>query len=442
LLIAALLLVAATPTAAQTNQAVFSQIDDMVKQLSEITGWKVQKRVPSEFLSREKFKRYVQDHTKGRAVEKEIHAEETTLKMFGLVPGDFNLAQETVELLGEQAAAFYDYKKKRLFILDTTREGDEQRTALVHELAHALADQRHDLGKYLERGSPDSDQTTAREAVMEGQATWLTWAFESKRLGGKAEVPAHLVEQLTKDGEPDDEYPVLAKAPLYIRESLLFPYNTGARFQDAVYRKWGRDAFEKVFERAPGSTQQVIHPEEYFRDRAHSTPDPPSLEAFMTALEARQYKGLVQGTLGEFDHAVLLRQYIGSQDSALVATHWKGATYRLYEHKKRKYPVLDYVSDWDSPQAAQAYFRLYLRVLNAKWKGMDLYGPEHEGPKGEGREITGIGDSGKFVLRISGSSVQCLEGLPPEPPTQNRDARGRMDRADAGVTNRMKYDRP
>ena len=40
--------------------------------------------------------------------------------MFGLVPQDFNLGRETENLLGEQAAAFYDYKKKRLYIIDST----------------------------------------------------------------------------------------------------------------------------------------------------------------------------------------------------------------------------------------------------------------------------------------------------------------------------------
>ena len=127
--------------------------------------------------------------------------------MFGLVPQDFNLARETEDLLGEQAAAFYDYKKKRLYIIDSTPAGEEQQMALVHELAHALADQQHSLGKYLNQGSPDSDESTAREAVMEGQATWLTWAYEAKRAGGKGEVPLQLLDQLTREHDDNTEFP-------------------------------------------------------------------------------------------------------------------------------------------------------------------------------------------------------------------------------------------
>ena len=31
--------------------------------------------------------------------------------MFGFIPQDFDLAKETVDLVSEQAAAFYDYRK-------------------------------------------------------------------------------------------------------------------------------------------------------------------------------------------------------------------------------------------------------------------------------------------------------------------------------------------
>ena len=242
-LLLAVLLTAATAFA-ETSPAVFSQMDQMVATLAEITGWPVKKKVPSEILTKDKFQRYLSSHIKDSAHDKETHAEELALKMFGLVPQDFNLARETEDLLGEQAAAFYDYKKKRLYIIDSTPAGDEQQMALVHELAHALADQQHSLGKYLNQGSPDSDESTAREAVMEGQATWLTWAYEAKRAGGKGEVPLKLLDRLTREDDDNAQFPVLDKTPLYMRESLLFPYNAGARFQDAVYRKMGREAFE------------------------------------------------------------------------------------------------------------------------------------------------------------------------------------------------------
>src|SRR5713101_754782 len=160
------LLLAACAAFAQ-SPAIFSQVDEMLAGLSQITGWQVRRKVPAQTLPRETFRRYVDQHLKEAATDKEIQAQEIVLKMFGMVPPDFNLARESAELVTEQAAAFYDYSKRRLFLLDSTSDTTEQRMALVHELAHALADQQYPLGKYMHEAakaekSGDDDSATAR----------------------------------------------------------------------------------------------------------------------------------------------------------------------------------------------------------------------------------------------------------------------------------------
>jgi hypothetical protein len=394
----------AAATAFAQPSSVFAQVDQMVAALSDITGWQVRRKVPSEMLSKENFRRFVESHIKDAGSDKEIRAEELTLKMFGLVPQDFNLARETVDLVSEQAAAFYDYHRKRLFILDSTTEDAEQRVALVHELAHALADQHHPLGKYLHRGDPDDDASTAREAVMEGQATWLTWAYESQRAGGKAEVPPRLLERVTNDDKGiSSEYPVFSTAPLYLRESLVFPYNAGMRFQDEVFHKLGRPGFDAVFTRPPRSTQQILHSGSYLSDKIPAAPEPPRLEPLI-GREVRRFRLLAEGRVGEFDHAVLLRQYTGNQEGAAAAVHWRGGSFQLWEHKREKYPVLAYTSEWDSPDAARVYFALYQRILKGKWKKIEVAAQS-------GEQVSGAGDNGRFQLRLSGSQVQSVEGL-------------------------------
>ncbi len=140
----------------------------MTSALSEITGWPVRRKVPAKIITKDAFRHQVESRMKGASNNKEVRAEELTLKMFGFIPQDFDLAKETVDLVSEQAAAYYDYSKKRLFRARFGQpRASEQRVALVHELAHALADQQHPLGKYLKKGSPDDDGSTAREAVME-----------------------------------------------------------------------------------------------------------------------------------------------------------------------------------------------------------------------------------------------------------------------------------
>ena len=82
------LLTAATAFA-ETAPTVFSQVDEMVATLAEITGWPVKKKVPSEILSKDKFQHYLSSHIKDSSHDKETRAEELALKMFGLVPAGF-----------------------------------------------------------------------------------------------------------------------------------------------------------------------------------------------------------------------------------------------------------------------------------------------------------------------------------------------------------------
>jgi hypothetical protein len=393
----------AQTSASQTPTALFSQVDEMLKGLSEITGWKVQRSVPSEILSREKFAKMVQEGVKGAEGDKETRAAEITLKMFGLVPQDFNLARESGDLITEQAAAFYDYRKKRLFVLNSNQSSDEQRLALAHELAHALADQQHPLKKYLNSAKDDED-TTARQAVVEGQATWLSWAYLSRRSGRKAEVPAALLDQLADSaGATGDDFPVFSQAPLYIQESLTFPYTEGMRFQDAVYRRLGSEAFERVFRDPPHDTQQIIHPDIYMAARAPTSPVPLALDSVI-GKDARHFHLIGEGDIGEFDFSVLLRQFVGERVGRDASSHWRGGSYRLYENKETKAPLLAHASEWDSPESARAFLMLYQKVMAGKWKKLEIDSTSD-------REIKGSGDSGRFTVRLDGSTVQAIEGI-------------------------------
>jgi hypothetical protein len=403
LLLALFLTISASVALAESLNSLFEQVSPILQDLSRITGWKVEYTVPAQILPKANFRSYMEKQIKERNT-RELHAEELTLKMFGLVPQDFNLAGETVDLMSEQAAAFYDYEKKRLFVLDSTPDGEEQRMALVHELAHAIADQHHPLGKFMKDGSPDDDASTARQAVMEGQANWLTWAYLTLHTGGRPEVPQRLLDQIASSaGANGPEFPVYSSAPLYIRESLVFPYNQGTRFQDAVFRRLAKTGFDEVFAHPPQSTQQILHPDEYFAKRAPSIPEPPGLDSVL-GKQAKQFRVLTEGALGEFDFSALLRQYVGEQEGAEAASHLLGGAFRLYQNKREKYAILAYSARWDSPEAARTYFNLYQRVLKGKWQATKVVSDT-------GSVLSGTGDNGRFEVRLIGSSVESFEGM-------------------------------
>ena len=169
-----------------------------------------------------------------------------------------------VERSAEQAAAFYDYDRKKLFITETT-PSDTQEPVLAHELSHALADQNFNLGRFIRQGRKSDDGASARLAVMEGQATWLMSEFLARKTGQSLKNSPALVAMMSNLSDNGaGQYPVFENAPLYERVTLIFPYTKGMLFQNAVFERDGQESFEEVFRKPPVSTQQILHPEKYF----------------------------------------------------------------------------------------------------------------------------------------------------------------------------------
>jgi hypothetical protein len=385
----------------QSATGLCAQAGKIAGELAQISGLKLHRPVPCDFISKEKVSEFLKKRVKDVSSPEELRAEELTLKKFGLVPADFKLADTTVDLLTEQAAAFYDYDKKKLFITDTT-SSENQEPVLAHELSHAIADQNFNLARYIRQGRKSDDGATARLAVMEGQATWLMSEYLARKLGQSLRNSPALARMMSRVTEGGGQFPVFDQAPLYLRLTLVFPYTEGMLFQNDVLAHEGDQGFAEVFRHAPVTTQQIIHPEKYF-DRI----DPTSPELPDPHLPPG-YKPLVGGALGELDHAVLLEQFTGKPRSEEIAPHWRGSNFELRERKKDLSVVLLYAVEWDSDEIGRAYFNAYRQALEKKWKKMQIASEDPD-------YITGTGDDGRFELRRQGAIVTSMEGLPPAP---------------------------
>ncbi|HWB87073.1 MAG TPA: hypothetical protein VG675_23220 [Bryobacteraceae bacterium] len=397
-----LLISAAPPPAPSDENAreLCGEIAGIAQELTSISGMRLKHPVPCDFISKDKVNQFLKERVHEVASPEDIRAEELTLKKFGLVPQDFDLAKTTVDLLTEQAAAFYDYDKKKLFITDST-PSDSQEAVLAHELSHAIADQNFNLSHFIRKGHQNDDSSTARLAVMEGQATWLMSEYLARRAGQSLSNSPSLAEMMSHLSESGaGQYPVFDKSPLYLRETLVFPYTKGMLFQNAVNRHDGQAGFAEVFEDPPVSTQQILHPEKYF---SHVKPTDPKLP---DPHLPHGYKSLIGGTLGELDHAVLLRQFVGNERAEKIASHWRGSNFELRENKKAERVVLLYAAEWDTPEAARWYFDAYREALRKKWKKMQV---ASETPD----LVTGEGDDGRFELSLQGAIVTSVEGLDP-----------------------------
>lgn len=384
------------------SDAIFNQINSIVKTLSAITGMPEKHPVAYAEISKRQLHQFLVKRIKKTLKPAELHADELSLKMFGLVPQDFDLKQSTIDLLTEQAAAFYDYQERRLFVLEGSSFTSEQ-TTLAHELSHALADQNFDLSKYMDSSPGNDDENLAHTAVVEGEASWLMVAYDLKASG---QLPVPTREMLDSVADSSDssmaEYPVLKSSPLYIQQSLLFPYAEGTLFFDAVYRKLGKPSFEVVFTDPPADSAQIIHPERYFDHEKETKPD-------VVTLKLRDAKVLTEGSMGEFDQEMMIQQFMNKTEADRLAPHLIGGYYKIYEVGKDRKPLLNYASQWDSEHEAAAYFATYCQILRKKWKTCNV---AQSGFGQASQDVfAGTGDNGYFVTRLIGDRVTSVEGL-------------------------------
>src|SRR5690349_12198078 len=205
------------------SRAIFEEIGKDLSELTEITGLKMQHKVPFDLITKDQVNQFLKDRVHEVTTPEDLRIEALALKKFGFVPQDFDLAKTTVDLLTEQAAAFYDYHKKKLYITDWA-PGSMREAALVHELAHALADQNFRLDRFIRQGRDNDDLAMAHMAVMEGQATWLMSEVTARRAGQSLKDSTAAVELMSRAMESGgSEYPVYEASPLYLRRTLIFP---------------------------------------------------------------------------------------------------------------------------------------------------------------------------------------------------------------------------
>ena len=379
-----------------SKDPAFAEIDSIVKSVSEITGLPQKHSVPYGRMTKRQLHQFLTKRIKKTLKPEEIRADELSLKMFGLVPQDFDLKKSTIELLTEQAAAFYDYHRKALYISDWTPDSMRDST-VVHELAHALADQSFHLEKYAGKVENDSEKSAAREAVVEGQASYLMEAYEASVKGDPPLEVQPDTSQFDDAAAPTGDFPIFDKAPLYIRETMIFPYTWGLAFQAAVIQRFGKSGFSRVFIQPPVSTHQILHPEAYFSGEKpidQQLPDPP-----------RHSKGIYGGVLGELDHRILIQQFVSRETADRLSRFLRGSAFAIYQTRRPRANTLLYASEWENEGAAREFLEVYRKCLRGKSKSMRM---EQAGDD----FFAGASDGGYFRVTRTGRRVTSIENSP------------------------------
>jgi hypothetical protein len=409
-------------------EELFHSVDEILAFDSKQTGLPIKKEVKRKLTSREEVVSYLTKHMNDDDTER-LRRSELVLKKFGLLPRDYDLGKLLVALLREQVAGYYDPKTKTVNLLDWVPM-EEQEPVMAHELTHALQDQAINLQKWMKKGEKDlaeikKDPTpadiendeidNARQAVIEGQAEVVMLQYALAPVGRSIIDSPDLVDSMEAsmvNGTPDST--VFKDAPIFLKESLTFPYSYGLDFVVKLLQKGGKEkAFAAVLANPPHTTRQIMEPETYLSGEKI---EPMKVPDF--AHDFKEYTKFDIGAMGEFDVAILIEQYAGKESAKRLYPEWRGGYYYAARPKADAAAPLAllYVSRWSSAEKAAEFANIYARSLTQRYKKAEQAGEMQTADiKVEvlkGRHVWST-EEGTVVIEEQGDMVFVSESLAP-----------------------------
>ena len=389
----------ASPAAAQpaVNSVEFAATaDEVLQQVSQITGLRLLTPVKKTLRSRDEIRAYVLREMDDEKNPTERYAEARSAEAFGLIPKGFALDDFMVDLLTEQIAGLYDPKAREFYIADWIPI-DDQRMVMAHELTHALQDQHFQIEVWVKAARPNDDAELARESVLEGSAMAAMIDFLLKGTGHSVEdLPA--IDPSLFAGDMSKS-PKLQEAPQFLKDGMIFPYFGGLTFSTAILKSTGWNGLSAVFAKPPISTQQIMHPALY---KSGKTPAAVAIPSFQKLL-GPDWTKMDENVMGEFGWMEILKQFLGEKIAKPLAAAWDGDRYALYEQKQTKRLVLVARLHLDSEEHAAQFFGQYSEALEKK----------HDARENESRLSNFLSfntaDGGVF-LRCVGTECISVEG--------------------------------
>jgi hypothetical protein len=354
---------------------LFAETDTILQFASEDTGYARHIAVKRQLISRDQLGKRFADAAEKSGDEESLRSE-LVMKKLGLLPPQFDLKQYSVDKVASQVAGFYSHTEKTMYLVDWVPV-EEQRPVMAHELTHALQDQNFNLTSFMraaavpgrtKRAELDAEASTARRAIVEGQAMVVFVDYLLKQRGLSLSSSPEAM-QLAQNLLTNYESPVTVhNAPRVMKEALMFPYREGFAFELEVMRKTGkRNAFAGMFARPPEDTHEVLDPDAYLSHARSPHVTLPSLRAILEG----SFEPYDSGSMGALDVRIMSTEFGKENDIYSVAEKWNGGAYvavkRRSADKAAKATTADvallYVSRWKTEEAATRFARIYANAL-------------------------------------------------------------------------------
>jgi hypothetical protein len=323
-------------------------VDSLQAPVERVTGLRFKSAPRSALRTREQVRDYLIQKLDQELPTPKMQGLQTTYRLFGMLPDTLQLRGLLLDLYTEQVAGYYDPDSATLFGV-AGADPTQLRLVLAHEMVHALQGQYLRLDSILHEPA-DNDRLTAAQAVLEGQATLasIDVLASGQNVSSTPEFWDLYRQQVR---EQQSSMPVFARAPLIVREALIFPYLAGAEFM----HWWKEQKPDSVpyGPRMPVSTEQILFTDRYARgDVPIKLTFPPDT-------------GIVyEDVLGEGEIRVLMSQLAGSSEVRNRGPiGWGGDRYRVYRTPSG--PALVWYVVWDDSRSADRFIWGYGGKLRA-----------------------------------------------------------------------------
>ncbi len=356
---------------------------------------------PVVVRSRSETRRYLQQELDRKYPAAEVEAEQKAMIAWGLVPADFDLRTFYLDLMEEQAAAYYDPVAKVMVLADWLTP-DQEEAALLHELVHALQDREISLDRFIAPSRGGGDQLLAREALIEGEAVALSLELVLQSQGpGLQKVPDLAdVQQLMATQSAG---PVIDRAPKYIKDLLLFPYTHGLAFVHQWRQRQPWSAMSALYRDPPRSTTQILHPAKLFDQRqdplAITLPD-------LRAVLPPGWRRADEDEMGEWALGEVLAGHLAEATARRLTTGWRGDRYQVWEAPSPGL-LLVYRVTWETEPIAEAFAQAYAGLLEKKYPAL-----AGKAAKSGGSVWTWQDGPQRFLVERRGLDVIVLERVP------------------------------
>lgn len=396
-------LLAQQPALAPDKKNILSISDSILKEVSALRGLPAKNPIKSGFKSRKELQEIVVRDLDEETSPSELKSQQRLLIRLGLIPRAYDLREETVKLLCEQIGGFYDPRTGEFYLVDWL-ELEEQKPVMAHELMHAVQDQNFDLKRFDKFPKDKGDQELAIQALIEGEATIVMFNYLFKERGvdiTKMPVPISSLLELANNGD-DERFPILAKTPRAIRETLEFPYINGAAFVQQFVQKTSWDKLADLYKsELIESTEQILHPEKAIQ-REH--PIEVKIPDSISELGAGWRRSDID-TQGEYGYYQSLVEFLGKDKAQKASAGWGGDQYAFYDRADNDNNILVQFSTWDTEKDAEEFFQAYVERTSKRYSRAKQIVDE-KNPN----IITYNSDEGFLLVERRGQEVLSIEG--------------------------------